>query len=523
MNNKNKTDKQAKATMSTENATLEAIYKVFRGAITCATDEELAITCLALAEELTGSEFGFIYEVNKAGRFDTLAISNMGWQACKIPDSKKRHLLKDLEIMGLRGKVVKDKKAYIFNDPVSNPDWAGIPEGHPPVTCFLGVPLIRSGEVIGMIGLANKESGFGPTDQKAAELLSIAIVEALMRKRMEETIEMAEQNFRNSLDNSPLGICIVSAEGELLYANNTILDIYGYESIEELQATPLRERDTRVPSPYEISIVRRDGQVRHLLAFRKAVVWNDEIQFQTLYQDITESKKMQEQLIMQDRLASIGQLVSGVAHELNNPLSSIIGFTELLSMRKDLPEDAKEDLKLINSESQRAIEIVRNLLIFARKQPTEKKPVAINSVIEKVLELSAHEQRVSNIKVITDFTSDLPEVLAAASQLQQVFINIIINAEQAMFTANGRGTLTITTEQSGDIVRISFTDDGPGIAPEHLGQLFDPFFTTKEAGKGTGLGLSICYGIVTDHGGKIYAESELGRGATFVIELPVSS
>jgi len=237
--------------------------------------------------------------------------------------------------------------------------------------------------------------------------------------------------------------------------------------------------------------------------------------------DITERKKMEAQLIVTDRLASIGELASGVAHELNNPLTSIIGFSQLL-LEKGLPDDVKEDMKVINKEAQRTSGIVKNLLTFARKHEPGKKPVDINSAIKAVLALRTYEQKVNNIQVDVLFASDLPEIMADGFQLQQVFLNIIINAEHFMTEAHGRGTLTITTERVGDIIRASFTDDGPGIAKENLGHLFDPFFTTKEVGKGTGLGLSISYGVITQHGGRIYAESELGKGATFIVELPIS-
>ncbi|GAH05033.1 unnamed protein product, partial [marine sediment metagenome] len=160
---------------------------------------------------------------------------------------------------------------------------------------------------------------------------------------------------------------------------------------------------------------------------------------------------------------------------------------------------------------------------FARKHDTEKGPVNINSIMEKVLELRAYEQKVSNIQVNTQFAPDLPEITADYFQLQQVFLNIIINAEHFMIEANNRGTLTITTERTGDIIKASLADDGPGISKENLGHLFDPFFTTKEVGKGTGLGLSICHGIITEHGGRIYIESKLGKGATFVVELPITT
>ena len=170
----------------------------------------------------------------------------------------------------------------------------------------------------------------------------------------------------------------------------------------------------------------------------------------------------------------------------------------------------------------RTIDIIKGLLAFAREQRIGKTLVDINSIIQGVLQLRSYEQRVNNIEVDARFAPALPQVMCNGAQLQQVFINIVINAEQAMLEAHKRGKITIVTERVGDIVRASFTDDGPGINPDNIKQIFAPFFTTREVGKGTGLGLSICHGIVTEHRGKIYAESEPGEGATFVVELPIS-
>ena len=237
--------------------------------------------------------------------------------------------------------------------------------------------------------------------------------------------------------------------------------------------------------------------------------------------DITERKQMEVQLMISDRLATLGELVASVSHEVNNPLTSVIGFSDLL-LGKDIPDDIREDLNIINKEAKRAAGIVRNLLTFARQQPTERKPVNINDIIKAVLEVRAYEQKLNNIEVNTRFEPSLPEVWGDGSQLQQVFINLVINAEHSMGKAHGKGTLTITTERVGDMMRASFADDGSGIAAEDMPRLFDPFFTTKEAGRGTGLGLSICHGIISEHKGRIYAESEPGKGATFIVELPTS-
>ena len=238
--------------------------------------------------------------------------------------------------------------------------------------------------------------------------------------------------------------------------------------------------------------------------------------------DVTERKRMEERLIITDRLASVGELAAGIAHELNNPLTSVIGFSQLL-LNGNVTSDVKKDLNIVYSEAQRAAEIVKNLLTSAGKHTPVKQPVNINHVIAKVLKLRTYEQRVHNIRVNTHLSSNLSEIMADYFQLQQVFLNIIINAEHFMIAAHKRGTQTITTEITGNIIRVSFTDDGPGIPKENLGRLFDPFFTTKEVGKGTGLGLSICHGIIAEHGGTIYAESDLGKGTTFVVELPISS
>jgi signal transduction histidine kinase/sensor domain CHASE-containing protein len=236
--------------------------------------------------------------------------------------------------------------------------------------------------------------------------------------------------------------------------------------------------------------------------------------------DITDERAKQESLYLTDRLASIGEMASGIAHELNNPLTSIIGLSDIV-MRGEVPESVKEDMSLIRSESHRAAGIVRNLLSFARKATAVKQSVHINKLIDDVLKLRSYEHSVHNIKIIKELKTDLPEIMIDPAQIQQVLINIILNAEYAMANAFGKGTLRIKSEIAENMIKVSFTDDGPGIDPANLQHIFDPFFTTKEVGMGTGLGLSICYGIITAHKGRIYAQSEPGKGATFIVMLPL--
>ncbi len=243
--------------------------------------------------------------------------------------------------------------------------------------------------------------------------------------------------------------------------------------------------------------------------------------------DITERKKaeaerkeLEQKAQITSRLATVGEMASGIAHEINNPLTSVIGFAELL-MRRDFPEDIKNDLEIIHTGAKRVASIINRLLTFARQRKPERTYANINEIIETTIELRAYELETGNIKVATHLDPDLPQTMADTGQLQQVFLNIILNAETEMKTAHGKGNLVVKTERVADTIRISFKDDGPGIAKENLEKVFDPFFTTREVGTGTGLGLSICHGIVTEHKGRLYVKSQLGKGATFIIELPV--
>ena len=223
-------------------------------------------------------------------------------------------------------------------------------------------------------------------------------------------------------------------------------------------------------------------------------------------------------------MAALGQTISGVAHELNNPLATILSWAERLSQRESLDEPVRRGLETILGESERAARIVRNLLTFARKRQTTRAMVDLNQVIRETLALRAYEQRVSNITVIDALAAGLPQVFADGYQIQQVLLNLVINAEQAMLSANGRGILVVRTWHDADqeSVILEINDDGPGIPDELQPKIFDPFFTTKEVGQGTGLGLTVAYAIVQEHGGRIRLESRPHAGASFYVEVPVS-
>ncbi|UCD21640.1 MAG: PAS domain S-box protein [Chloroflexota bacterium] len=359
------------------------------------------------------------------------------------------------------------------------------------------------------------------------------------RKRIEEALQQSEEKYRALFDSTVIGTVVIDSETmKLVMANQAAVAMLGFSSAKEvvgvnpLEFVPPEDRDRvlgliqkeffeqGLQRAHELRMIAKDGREIWISANGAKIMHEGRLMGLACFTDITDKKQQNERLLMTDRLASLGELASGAAHEINNPLTSIIGFSELL-MEKEVPDDVREQLKLINSEARRAVIVTNNFLSFARKHSSTKELNQINDIIEDVLELRAHEHKVNHIDVTKHFDTNLPEVMVDYFQMQQVFMNIIINAEYFMVETHNAGTLLITTEKANSTVRISFADDGPGITAENIGRIFDPFFTTKEAGSGTGLGLSICHGIVNEHGGQIYATSQLGKGTTIVVELPI--
>ncbi len=235
----------------------------------------------------------------------------------------------------------------------------------------------------------------------------------------------------------------------------------------------------------------------------------------------TEMMEIQSQLIRSAKLASMGELVAGIAHEINNPLTGILMFASLSSKHKDLPPQVKDNLELIVAETGRCAKIVRGLLEFARESVPEKKPVAINAIIEQTLELVSHQSIFQDVDIVCQLGEDIPEIELDADQWQQVFVNMVINAGQAM-PQGGRLTILTRFIAAENQVHIILEDTGTGISQEHLERIFDPFFTTKSE-KGFGLGLSVTYGIIQNHGGKVDVQSTEGEGTRFSILLPIEN
>ncbi len=403
-------------------------------------------------------------------------------------------------------------------------------------------PLLYKDESIGVLVFSDqiREHAFTREEISRAETLAHQASIALENARLFHVVSRSQKEWETTFDAMQDCVSVHDTTGKVIRANVAL-------------ARRLRTTPPKVVAKYCSEFYNPPGAslgpCRHLRALETEGLVVEEVElpgmggtFQIsvtpwydknnrlagsihVAKDISNEKLLRQQLIQSEKLSAIGQLISGIAHELNNPLTGVMGYSQLLQLRKDLDDRAKDNLLKINNLALRCQKIVQNLLSFARKQKPERTLCDVNEILEKTVDLRSYELQVNNIEIVQDLDPTLPGTIADGHQLQQVFLNLVTNAEQAMLEAHDRGRLTIRTRadsQTGRI-RIEVSDDGPGIPEAHLTRIFDPFFTTKDVGKGTGLGLSLSYGIIKEHGGNIYARSRVGEGSTFVIELPIIS
>ncbi len=354
-------------------------------------------------------------------------------------------------------------------------------------------------------------------------------------KRAQDTLARSEARYRHLVESASDAIVTLDANGRFTTVNHAAENISGYrreELVGQWFAPMLPDDDlpkalghfqqalSGETGLFETQFYRKDGEVRTISVTYSTPQKDEEVL--CLIRDVTDQKMLQEQLIQSEKMSAIGQLVSGVAHELNNPLAGISAFAQLLLAEKRFPPEQRTAAETIYSEARRASRIVQNLLTFARQHKAEKVPTGLNQVLDDTLELRGYELRVRGIDVRREYDESLPDTMADAHQLQQVFLNLITNAEQAMEQRDGHHhRLTVRTRRTGDTMRIEVEDSGDGIPANLIERIFNPFFTTKPTGSGTGLGLSISLGIVREHEGRIWAENVPQGGARFVVELPV--
>ncbi len=357
------------------------------------------------------------------------------------------------------------------------------------------------------------------------------------RKQAQEALKESEEKYRAIFDEALDGIVLIDAETGLIADCNREFEKLAGRAVAELRETHIWElrpsdqaeasrkrffdvRETGLGESSDLTLQRPDGEeiAVEFLTTRVNVVGGRSY-IQIAYRDITDRKMLEEKLQQSQLLASMGVMTAGIAHEVNNPLSAILLYSELVA-KAEAPAQVKKDIRVIRSEARRASNIMGDLLTYSCKAEPITRRQDIHRILRKVLRMRQYQQQVSNIQMSADLASGSLRVAANTSQLTQLFMNLIVNAEEALEDSDDK-RIIVTTRSTGKKVRISIADSGPGIPEEHLNKVFVPFFSTKSIGKGTGLGLATCHGIITAHGGQIRVENNDMGGATFVVELPL--
>jgi len=358
------------------------------------------------------------------------------------------------------------------------------------------------------------------------------------KRTMEMRIRQQEQFRQKLLESFPDLILVVDLDERYSFASSRIRDLLGYRP-EELVGKKIEDMQDHSPeflqlyrdvasgrqlfASSEYGALHRDGSWRTMRA-SASQLFDTENKLSGVIisvRDITVEKKFEQQIIQSERLAAMGQMIGGFAHELNNPLTAILGMSDLLK-EGETNEARNRQLSILHQQARRATEIVQNLMYFSRPPAPGKSQVDLNELVERTLHLHAYSLRKNNITVDFLKEQNLPQVMGDPHQLMQVFLNLVLNAEQAIREAREKGTLRIRLGKTDRNISVTFQDDGPGIAPDILPNIFDPFYTTKRPGRGTGLGLSICKAVLKEHNGNIEASSAPGGGAVFTVTLQIT-
>lgn len=395
-------------------------------------------------------------------------------------------------------------------------------------------------------------------DKDGKQIGVVSVVEDItLKKRLEQSVKESEERYRTLVETAKSAIIAVDEYDKITLFNPAAEELFGYstDEISSVELTALipekyreshkagltRYRETGIPNligkTVELLGLKKNGEEFPIEVSLSACKIGGRKIFTAIVFDITERKNLQDQLIQSEKMAAVGQLISGVAHEINNPLATVMGYAEMFLQDPTPDRQLHKGLQSIYDESNRAKKVIQNLLSFARKHNPDREPTYLNEVIERTLDLKEYDFKKNNIEVVKSLGPDLPPSLMDPNQIQQVFLNILINAEQSLAENLNDRRIWIQTKfkkypdvkinsanPGGDgALEITFSDNGPGISKKNIKKIFDPFFTTKPVGKGTGLGLSVSYRIIKEHGGEIYALSEENKGATFIVELPMVS
>lgn len=395
---------------------------------------------------------------------------------------------------------------------------------------WLAAPLMVNGNAVGSAAVLLPDRPVTPGNRALLDAYLSATALALESLRHEAAHEEARRSWERMVDAVPYALCLVDAGGRARRANRAFADLV-HAPTTAIAGRPwlalvppawgegLAEALAAPGSGLEVPL-RAGTRTFAASAYPIGPVPGDAV---LVFDDQTDRRRLQDQLIQSEKMSAIGQLIAGIAHDLNNPLASVIGFADFLLEGRDVPPPLVEPIRVIQQEAERAANIVRNLLSFARKQDHQRRPTELAPLLNATLALLRTQMGSRRIEVLLDLEAELPAIDADAGQIQQVFVNLINNAAYAIESAGRAGRVVVRARPWRDGVAVEVSDDGPGMPPAVAAQVFEPFFTTKPEGQGTGLGLSICQGIVKEHGGRITLSTALGHGAAFTVELPQSS
>jgi two-component system NtrC family sensor kinase len=408
---------------------------------------------------------------------------------------------------------------------------AGLPPLPVTAGSWLIAPFIAKGRVTGAIAARGEAGRYSPADLVLLEGLVSQASIALESARLIDLHDDGRRTWQEVVDAISPALCIVDRSGAIRRANRAFADL--------VTAPPAsligRPWQAFVPPEWAADLQRaldqqgagrevelRTGE-RTYAVTAVPISGNDRSAVVLLFDDQTERRRLQDQLIQSEKMSAIGQLIAGVAHDLNNPLASVVGFADFLTEVPNIPAAIREPLTVIQEEAERASSIVRNLLGFARKQDHQRRPTALKPLLDATFVLLRNQLMAHRVEADVQIEPDLPMPDVDPNQIQQVFVNLINNAAQAIASTGRPGTIVVRARRWLDGVAIDVIDDGPGMSEALATQVFEPFFTTKAEGEGTGLGLSISQGIVKEHGGRIMLSTEEGKGSTFTVQLPLST
>lgn len=543
---------------------LKAIHEIESDFISDAPTNEVFDGLLDALLAITSSEYGFVGEILRPESGDpylkTHSISNIAWdddsRAFYEENAANGFEFRNLET--LFGVVIRSGQLVISNDPLNDNRAGGIPEGHPDLNTFMGIPLYSHDELVGMAGLANRPGGYSEQLAKQIQPL-VSVCESLVlayrterqRQKARKQLEQSEQRFRNLIENSFDVILLTDTTGRVEYASPSAQRILGLaedladfdilQSVQRDQSSRVRRQfeqcveNPQGPAHFECLLENAAGELRTVevtLANMldessvKAMVWN--------IRNVTERARAQDalrekesQMLHATRLSLMGEMVAGIAHELNQPLMAISNFAEAcsLTLEKDNSSQSpqiRQWLSRIAEQALRCGDIIKRLRGFVKKGNDERTTLSLAAAIDESVEMVRADARFRSTEIACSFCDSALEIAGNRVQIEQVLVNLLLNACESIGAGNQYpGQIDISTAGDNAFARIVVSDNGPGIPADHASRLFEPFFTTKQSG--VGIGLSISRSIIENHGGRLWAEPNQPQGTRFFIELPLST